>query len=321
MTRIKANILLLLIVAVGLFVISCSKDSSSATTPTTPEKTTVTVTGDINETYEGKAMFGVSTYTSGGSKQYFSITVLPLQAGTNPLAMTLMYKSGSTPFTTGTYAVGTYAFGSDIPAGKVAASFAGKSTPVTDGYFFDSGTLTISSVSAEKITGSCTMQGHYKSFMTEDVNRKITVTINFIALPEGSNTDPNTTTESFELYKNGVKWTADKSLTAMRLFEDIIITAKHTDATLGTEKIELTLQDASKNLSGTFGANMFSGSWASYQNDKIAPIMLVSTSGIYNITKLGTDAIEGTFSFTTDNNEGTGTIEFKTGKFKVKLAN
>ena len=65
-----------------LILFNCYKNS----TKPKPSDTYISVTGDLNESYEAVAFFGVLTYSSDTTeKKYFSIYLLPKSPGENEM--------------------------------------------------------------------------------------------------------------------------------------------------------------------------------------------------------------------------------------------
>jgi hypothetical protein len=174
------KILPILLLFSALFLLPACNNS---TEPTENGETTISVSGDIAESYNAVAYFGISTYTTDSEeKEYFTIMIIPMESE-NPLAMTLLYKSGPEAAQTGNYQIGKYAFGNDIPAGWFGGNFSSKDAIDFSGYTMTSGNLTITKSTAESIQGSFNMNGHYVQFVEEDSSRTITVTGEFNAIP------------------------------------------------------------------------------------------------------------------------------------------
>jgi hypothetical protein len=169
--------LLLLFIFTG-----CSKD------PTEPEpvpgKSNISVTGDLTESYEVTAFFGTSTYTSDTTdKEYFSLLFFPVAEDSNPLAFTLLFKSGPELPSVQVYTMGRYAIGEDIPANHFGGGFSGLNTEDLAGYAITQGTLSFKSVSESIISGELNMSGHWAQFTEEDSSRIVTITGKFNAIP------------------------------------------------------------------------------------------------------------------------------------------
>jgi hypothetical protein len=154
-----------------------------STEPEEKKETKISVTGEINESYQAIAYFGISTFTSNSEeKAYFSFMIVPLESD-NPLAMTLLYKSGPEATQTGNYQIGKYAFGDDIPAEWFGGSFSSNEAVDLSAYAMTSGNLTITESNAESICGSFNMSGHYVQFVEEDSTRIISISGQFSAVP------------------------------------------------------------------------------------------------------------------------------------------
>jgi hypothetical protein len=108
--------------------------------------------------------------------------VVPMEAD-NPLAMALLYKSGPESAEVGSYPVGKYAFGYDIPQGHFGGSFSAQNVDDFSGYSMTSGTLTITKSSSELVSGNFEMSGHYVQFIEEDTTRVINISGKFNAIP------------------------------------------------------------------------------------------------------------------------------------------
>jgi len=171
-----------LFIALFAFILSqgCSNNS---TEPEDLLKSSISVTGDLTESYDALAYFGISTFTSDmEEKEYFSIMVIPVEAD-NPLAMTLMYKSGPESADVGTYQVGKYAFGNDIPEGHFGGSFSAQNAEDFSGYTMTDGTLTITNSGSDLISGNFEMSGYFVEFVDEDTTRIINISGKFNARP------------------------------------------------------------------------------------------------------------------------------------------
>jgi len=179
-SKMILKILLGLLFFASLFLLpACNK----STEPEEIGETTISVRGDITESYTALAYFGVGTYTSDSEeKEYFTLMIIPMESE-NPLAMTLLYKSGPASPETGNFQIGKYAFGNDIPAGYFGGSFSSKNAEDISGYTMTSGTLAITESTAKSIWGSLNMSGHYVQFIEEDSTRIISVSGKFNAVP------------------------------------------------------------------------------------------------------------------------------------------
>jgi len=177
----KKNLIDLFVILLAFVQItSCSKNS---TEPVETGESSVSVTGDVTEAYDVFAYFGISTYTSDMEDlEYFTIMLLP-GSEENPLAMTLLYKSGAETAETGSYQIGKYSFGNDIPEDDFGASFSPLNTDELSGYIMTSGTLTISKSSSESVRGSFDMSGYFAQFTEEDETRIINISGKFNAIP------------------------------------------------------------------------------------------------------------------------------------------
>jgi len=172
---IKAAVIIFLII---LF--SCDKDS----TEPVPLSSSISTSGDISESYDVFAYFGISTYSSGTNvKEYFTITLLPKTPGNNELAMTLLYNSGPESPEVDTFNIGEHAFGEDIPESEFGGSFSGRNVTDLSAYFMTTGMLIITENSASKISGEVEMSGYYVKFLERDSTRIVTITGKFNATP------------------------------------------------------------------------------------------------------------------------------------------
>ena len=159
---------------------SCDKKS------TKPEQSNsfISVNGDISESYDVSAFFGISTYSSyTNDKEYFTITLRPETPGSNEIAMTLLYKSGSVSPEVDSYNIGEYAFGQDIPESEFGASFSALNVTDLSAYIITTGTLIITESSASKISGEVEMIGHYVKFIEYDSTRIVNINGKFNATP------------------------------------------------------------------------------------------------------------------------------------------
>ena len=172
---LKASVIIFLTI---LF--SCDKDS----TEPEPLSSSITVSGDISESYDVFAFFGISTYSSGTiEKEYFTITLIPKTSGSNELAMTLLYKSGPESPEVDIYNIGKYSFGEDIPVSEFGGSFSGRNVTDLSAYWMTTGTLSITESSASKISGEVEMSGYYVKFLEHDSTRIVTITGKINATP------------------------------------------------------------------------------------------------------------------------------------------
>lgn len=177
MKNIRVTLILLLLIFVG-----CSEDSTAP--EPVPGESNISITGDITESYKVTAMFGTSTYTSDMiEKEYFTIILFPNADGSNPLAFTILYKSGSELPSAQVYTMGRYAIGEDIPGTHFGGGFSGLNTEDFAGYTITEGTLSFMSVSESIISGELNMNGHWVQFVDEDSSRVVTITGDFNAIP------------------------------------------------------------------------------------------------------------------------------------------
>ena len=173
--KLKFSLMISLII---LF--SCDKD----TTEPVPVSSSISVSGDISESYDVVAFFGISTYSSNtNEKEYITITLLPKTAGSNELAMTLLYKSGPEFPEVESYNIGEYAFGEDIPESEFGGSFSGRNVTDLSAYLMTAGMLVITESSATNISGEVEMSGYYVKFLERDSTRIVTITGKFNATP------------------------------------------------------------------------------------------------------------------------------------------
>ena len=101
----------------------------------------------------------------------------------NPLAFTLLYKSGPDLPTAQTYTVGKYALGEDLPANYFGGGFSGINTDNFGGYTMTEGNITFSSVSPSLISGNLNMSGQWALGVEEDSLRTVMISGNFNAIP------------------------------------------------------------------------------------------------------------------------------------------
>ena len=180
----EINIPIIVLVTIFLiFPLSCDKES---TEPEPPESH-VSVSGDVDEAYEVEAFFGVSTYSVIGpdtiTKEYFSITLTPKVNTLNPMARIFLYKFEPDRAPVGTYQIGEYVFGQDIPANIYGGAFSSKNATDFSGYIMTSGLLTITESSASKVVGEVEMTGYYTSGLQQDTSRTVNVNSYFVADP------------------------------------------------------------------------------------------------------------------------------------------
>jgi hypothetical protein len=178
----KSSILMFIIIL--LLGIGCDKES---TEPEPALNSQISVTGDVTESYKVTALFGTSTYTSDiEEKEYFSIILFPNEEGSNPLAFTILYKSGSGQPSTQSYTIGEYAMGEDIPAGHFGGGFSGINTEGFGGYTMNQGTISFKSVSESRISGDLNMGGYWRLGVEEDSSRTVSIegTFNAAQMPE-----------------------------------------------------------------------------------------------------------------------------------------
>lgn len=169
----------------------CSKKSTEP--DPVPLESKISVSGDVTESYNVTAFFGVATSTVDTVvKQYFSIILFPNATGSNEFALTLLYKSGPENPETKTFTIGEYAFGQDIPPNSFAGSFSSINSEDMDGYTMTEGQLTVRTVSAAKITGEFSMSGFWRMGSEEDRDRVVNIIGSFTAVPvpEESTTHP-----------------------------------------------------------------------------------------------------------------------------------
>ena len=164
-----------------LFLTGCS---SNSTEPDPVGEGQISVTGDVTESYKVTALFGISTYSSDAmDKEYFSLLLFPNKEGSNPLAFTILYKSGPDLPATNSYTIGKYALGQDIPANHFGGGFSGLETEGFGGYSMTEGALTFKSVSESSLSGELNMSGHWAQGAEEDSTRTVTISGNFHAIP------------------------------------------------------------------------------------------------------------------------------------------
>jgi len=160
----------------------CGKDSTAP--EPVPGESRISVTGDLTESYKVTAFFGTSTYTSDMTeKEYFSLVFFPVAEGSNPLALTMLFKSGPELPSVQVYTMGRYAMGEEIPASFFGGGFSGLNTEDFAGYTIIQGTLSFKSVSESIIKGELNMSGHWTQFIEEDSSRTVTIIGNFTATP------------------------------------------------------------------------------------------------------------------------------------------
>ena len=161
------------------FLISCDTSTGPA-----PANSSIFVSGDISESYDVTAYFGIATYSSDTTEiEYFSISLIPKPPGDNNFAITMLYKFGPESPNVGTYNIGEYSFGEDIPAGDCGGSFSSKNATDLSGYIMTSGALQIDESTASKISGEFEMSGFYVKFFERDTTRIVTITGIFNAIP------------------------------------------------------------------------------------------------------------------------------------------
>jgi len=168
-----------------LFLIVFSGCSKKSTEPEpVPGDSQISVSGDVAESYKVTAFFGISTHTSDSIvKEYFSIFLFPHAEGSNPLALTILFKSGPELPSTQTYTIGKFALGQDIPVNHFGGGFSGINTEGYAGYTMTDGTLSFESVSESIIRGELNMSGYWAQGVDEDFSRTVTITGNFNATP------------------------------------------------------------------------------------------------------------------------------------------
>jgi hypothetical protein len=309
------SILGILLLQVFLFV-SCGNDSP---TNNSNENAKVDVTGDITESYNATATFGLVNYTSFGVElEYLNIHVKPLDPGAGIFSGALIFKMGRDIPAVGTYQLGEYALGQGIPSNIFGSGYTSKTGTLGSGYTINQGTITITESSVQKIVGSCNLTGYFVEGQDKYPTRKVTIKITFSANSDGTlNTTP-LGGEYFEVSKDGSLWTGSKAITAIEFFGKTVITATRTDPNLGNEKIEFRIVNPTDGKEGTFTSTFDSDEYAQYQNDSIAPFLLVSKTGSYKVTKVTSTYIEGTFSFETNPSLNvSNSVIFTNGKFKA----
>lgn len=147
----------------------------------------ITASGDINESYGAVAYFGIATYTSFDvGKEYLSITLYRLTSEENDLTAIFMFKSGSELPAPGSYDIGQYAIGDDMPPDVFGGAYCSGDVSDYSSYHMTSGTLTINESSDLKISGEIDMSGHYAELADEDTSRTVSITGEFIATPSQS---------------------------------------------------------------------------------------------------------------------------------------
>jgi hypothetical protein len=172
-------------IIVGLiFLFSAGCGEQSTGPEPNPVASSVSVSGDVTESYAVTAFYGIMTYTADTlTMEYFSILLIPNVPGSNALAMTLLYKSGADNPQSRSFEIGEYAFGDQIPADSFAASFSSINSEQMDGYTMTDGQLIIKSVSAAEIAGEFIMTGFWRSGFEEDRERTVNVSGSFTAMP------------------------------------------------------------------------------------------------------------------------------------------
>ena len=174
------NLLVIQLLLLFIFV-GCSKDS---TEPEPVGESHISVSGDLTESYKVTALFGTSTYTGDTvEKEYFSIILFPNEEGTNPLALTMLFKSGPELPAVQNYTIGKYALGQDIQANHFGGGFSGLNTEDFAGYTMTQGTVSFKTVSESNITGEFNMSGYWQQFAEEDSSRTVTIIGDFNATP------------------------------------------------------------------------------------------------------------------------------------------
>ena len=179
------NLLVIQLLLLFIFV-GCSKKSTEP--EPVPGDSHISVSGDLTESYKVTAFFVTSTYTGDTvEKEYFSIFLFPNAEGSNPLAFTILFKSGPELPSTQTYTIGKYALGQDIPANHFGGGFSGINTEGFGGYTMTQGTLTFKSVSGSIISGDLNMGGYWAQDIEEDSSRTVTIIGDFNATPMPEN--------------------------------------------------------------------------------------------------------------------------------------
>ncbi len=171
------------IVSVLAFLLVLPGCSSDSTEPGASDSQ-ISATGDITESYDARAYFGVSTWSSfDEEKEYFSVVIVPRSPGANALAATLLFKSGPQAPEVGTYSIAEYALGDDIPASEFGGSHSGRNVTDLSGYAMTAGSVTFSEVTQSRISGTFQMSGHWVQFAESDTLRIVNVSGQFNAAP------------------------------------------------------------------------------------------------------------------------------------------
>lgn len=163
-----------------LVLLGCDGDS------TEPESSDsqISATGDITESYEARAFFGTSTWSSfDEEKEYFTVVIVPRSPGANPLASALLFKSGPQVPEVGTYSIAEYALGDDIPGSQFGGGYSGRNVTDLSGYTMTTGSVTFSEVTQSRIRGSFEMSGYWVQFAESDTLRIVNVSGQFNAAP------------------------------------------------------------------------------------------------------------------------------------------
>jgi len=179
--RLSVTLIKILIAAHLILLISCSKNS---TDPDEVIRSSLSVSGDLEESYDVVAYFGLSAYSSDSiEKEYFSFLLFPQNEGTNVLAMTFLYKSGPEPPLKGSYYIGKYALGEDIPSSDFGGSFSGRNMTDFAGYMMTEGILNITESGTEKVKGNFEMSGYFVQGFESDTTRIVNISGVFSAVP------------------------------------------------------------------------------------------------------------------------------------------
>ncbi len=163
-----------------LVLFGCSSDSTG------PESSDaqISATGDITESYEARAFFGTSTWSSfDEEREYFSVVIVPRSPGANPLAAALLFKSDPQVPDVGTYSIAEYALGDDIPENWFGGGYGGRNVTDLSGYTMTNGSVTFSEVTQSRIRGSFEMSGHWVQLAEADTLRIVNVSGQFNATP------------------------------------------------------------------------------------------------------------------------------------------
>ena len=167
-----------------LITLGCNKKS---TDPEPVSESHLSITGDVTESYQVTALFGTSTYTADTiEKEYFTLLLFPNVEGSNPLAFTMLYKSGTGLPATESYHIDEYALGEDKPANHFGGGFSGINTEGFGGYKLNQGTINFKSVSESVNSGELDVSGYWAQGVAEDTTRTVILSgkIHAIPMPE-----------------------------------------------------------------------------------------------------------------------------------------